>query len=147
MTSLSNRYCVSLGAIVLLATAMGAIAQQLPPQGQPARPQAATKAAPNPARDTAPAGEGALRQRIEQLEEQLVDMQVVVGTLESLARGATAPAPPAGGRQPPGPAAAIGAADAGRLDNIETPISAVAAQLEHLQEPVRALRARSGDLP
>jgi len=36
-------------------------------------------------------GDAALRQRVEQLEEQLVDMQVVVGTLESLARGAPAP--------------------------------------------------------
>ena len=74
-------------------------------------------------------------------------MQVVIGTLESLARGATAPAPPAGGRQSPGPAAAIGAADAGRLDSIETQIRALAAQLEQLQEQVRALAARSGELP
>jgi tol-pal system protein YbgF len=88
-----------------------------------------------------------LRQRIEQLEEQLVDMQVVIGTLESLARGAAAPAPQAGGRQVPGPSAAIGAADAGRLDSIETQIRALAAQLEHLQEQVRALGARSGELP
>src|SRR5581483_6762887 len=75
---------------------------------------------------------------------QLVDMQVVIGTLESLARGATAPAT---GRQSPGAAAAIGAADAGRLDSIETQIRALAAQLEQLQEQVRAVGGRSGALP
>ena len=91
------------------------------------------------------AGDAALRQRIEQLEEQLVDMQVVVGTLESLARGATAPA--ASGRQVPSPAAAFGAADAGRLDGIETQIRALAAQLEQVQEQVRALAAGAGVQP
>jgi tol-pal system protein YbgF len=148
------RFWSRLGAAALVATAMGpiAFAQQQPSQGQPGRPQvappaAAAKAAPSPAREAAPAGDGALRQRVEQLEEQLVDMQVVIGTLESLARGATAPSPPAGGRQSPGPAAAIGAADAGRLDSIETQIRALAAQLENVQEQVRALAARSGELP
>ena len=48
-----------------------------------------------------------LRQRVEQLEEQLVDMQVVVGTLESLARGAPARIAGAGPRAIPGAAAAI----------------------------------------
>ena len=73
-------------------------------------------------------------------------MQVVIGTLESLARGTTAPAPGAG-RQAPGPAAAIGAADAGRLDGIETQIRALAAQLEQVQEQVRALAAGAGPQP
>ena len=156
MTSIPHCYWSRLGAAALLATVMGplaAYAQQQPSQGQPGRSQpapaaaAAPKAAASPARDNASAGDGVLRQRIEQLEEQLVDMQVVIGTLESLARGATAPAPAAGGRQSPGPAAAIGAADAGRLDSIETQIRALAAQLEHVQEQVRALGARSGELP
>src|SRR5256885_7825375 len=137
MTSIPHRYRARLGAAVLLATAMGplpSLAQQLPPQGQPGRAQAPPKGpASPPARDSAPASDSALRQRIEQLEEQLVDMQVVVGTLESLARGATAPASPAGGRQIPGPAAAIGAADARRLHSIETQIQAPAAPPEHPQ--------------
>jgi tol-pal system protein YbgF len=149
MTSIPHRYLSRVGAVVLLAMAMSppdSLAQQPPPPGRPPA-AAAPKTAPGPARDSAPASDGALRQRIEQLEEQLVDMQVVVGTLESLARGATAPTAPAGGRQSPGPAAAISAADAGRLDGIETQIRALAAQLETLQEQVRALGARSGDLP
>jgi len=145
MTGIAKRGWPRLAAIALLASCAGplALAQQAP-QGQPARAQAAAKANP-PARDAAGAGaDAALRQRVDQLEEQLVDMQVVIGTLESLARGATAPAT---GRQSPGAAAAIGAADAGRLDSIETQIRALAAQLEQLQEQVRAVGGRSGALP
>ena len=149
MTSIPLRFWPRLGTAAVLAMAMGPLAfaqQQPPPQGRPAAAPA-PKAAPGPAREAAPAGDGALRQRIEQLEEQLVDMQVVIGTLELLARGTTAPAAPAGGRQASGSAAAIGAADAGRLDSIETQIRALAAQLENLQEQMRALSGRSGELP
>ena len=140
MTSIAQRW-LRLSAVALLASSLGSLALAQQP-----RPQVPPKAAPPPAREAAPAGDAALRQRIEQLEEQLVDMQVVVGTLESLARGATAPAPGAG-RQTPGPGAAIGAADAGRLDGIETQIRALAAQLEQVQEQVRALATRPGPLP
>src|SRR5438128_348883 len=115
MTSIPLRYRTSLGAAVLLATPPGPLASWAQ-QGPPPRSQAAPapKGAASPARDSAPATDTALRQRIDQLEEQLVDMQVVIGTLESLARGAAAPSP--AGRPGPGPAAAIGAADAGRID-------------------------------
>jgi tol-pal system protein YbgF len=72
-------------------------------------------------------------------------MQVVVGTLESLAKGAPAPVSGASaGRGNAGAAAALNAADAGRLDSLETQIQALAAQLENLQEQVRALVGRSG---
>jgi tol-pal system protein YbgF len=145
MTSIAKRGRPTLAAILWLAAAAAPV-PLLAQQGQPGRaPPAAPKGAAQPARDGAATGDTALRQRIEQLEEQLVDMQVVVGTLESLARGATAPA--AGARPASGPAAAIGAADAGRLDSIETQIRALAAQLEQVQEQVRALGARSGSLP
>jgi tol-pal system protein YbgF len=148
MTSITQRW-LRLSTVTLLASSVGSLA--LAQQGQPPRAQAppaanAAKAAPTPARESAAVSDPALRQRIEQLEEQLVDMQVVVGTLESLARGATAPAPGAG-RQGQDPGAAIGAADAGRLDGIETQIRALAAQLEQVQEQVRALAARTGALP
>ena len=142
MTTIAHR-SLRLGAAALLASGLASLALAQ----QPARPHAvppASKAA-SPARDNgAPASDSGLRQRVEQLEEQLVDMQVVVGTLESLARGTTAPAPSAGR---PGPAAAIGAADAGRIDGIETQIRALAVQLEQLQEQLRALSARNGALP
>ena len=136
---------------LLLASSPGSLAtaQLAPPSQGPrvqAPPAAASPKAGAPQREAAPGGDAALRQRIEQLEEQLVDMQVVVGTLESLARGATAPTPGAG-RQVPSPAAAFGAADAGRIDGIETQIRALAAQLEQVQEQVRALAAGGGVQP
>jgi len=139
-----------LAAAVLLAAALGlpAFAQQ-PPQG-PSRGQTGvpptSKGPAAPGRDSQPATDSALRQRVEQLEEQLVDMQVAVGTLESLARGTAAPAGPVGGRQGMSPAGAVGAADLGRLDSIETQIRALAAQLEHVQEQLRALSGRTGEL-
>ncbi len=124
----------------VMAVALLAHAQQ-PSQAQAVRPQA--KAPAPAAKDNQPpASDAGLRQRVEQLEEQLVDMQVVIGTLESLAKGATAPVP--GARQ--GPAAAINASDAGRLDGLETQIRALAAQLEQLTEQVRALGGRTGAL-
>ena len=151
MTSITQRW-LRLGIVALLASPLASLAvAQQPQSGQPPRAQAplATTApkATLPPREAASAGDAALRQRIEQLEEQLVDMQVVVGTLESLARGATAPVPGSGGRQTPGAAAAIGAADAGRLDGIDTQIRALAAQLEQVQEQVRALAAGNSALP
>ena len=135
-------------AVALLASSVGtlALAQQAP-QGRPQAVPGATAPKGQAPREAAPTGDAALRQRVEQLEEQLVDMQVVIGTLESLARGAAAPAAASGGRPMPGPAAAIGAADAGRLDSIETQIRALAAQLEQVQEQVRALGVRNGALP
>jgi tol-pal system protein YbgF len=138
---------------VVLAATLGPLAfAQQPPQGQLSRGQTGVPATPKgtatPARDSQPAADSALRQRIEQLEEQLVDLQVALGTLESLARGTAAPAGAgSGGRQGASPVGAIGAADAGRLDSIETQIRALAAQLEHVQEQVRALSARTGEVP
>jgi tol-pal system protein YbgF len=114
----------------------------MPPPPVPGAPPA-TKATAAPA----VGGEAALRQRVEQLEEQLVDMQVVVGTLESLARGAPAPGAASGARYQPGPSAAFGAAEAGRLDSIETQIRALGAQMEQLQEQIRTLASRQGALP
>ncbi|MBX9590176.1 MAG: tol-pal system protein YbgF [Hyphomonadaceae bacterium] len=125
-----------LGLAALLLASVSQ-AQQPPP---PPRPQA--KAAPPAARDVPPGADAALQRRVEQLEEQLVDLQVVIGTLESLAKGGGAPA--AGPRGGPGLSAAVNAADAGRLDAIETQIRALAAQLESLQDQVRSLGGRTG---
>ena len=126
-------------ALVLLASLSQA--QQTPPPPRVPPPQA--KPLPPAAKDLPPGSDAALQRRIEQLEEQLVDLQVMIGTLESLAKGATAP--PAGGpRGQLGPSAGVSAADAGRLDAIETQIRALAAQLESLQDQVRALAGRTG---
>ena len=92
----------------LLLAAVAAPAWAQVPSAAPATPGAAAKAPP-PAQKRAPAkageagaapspaGDAGLRQRVEQLEEQLVDMQVVIGTLESLAKsgGGSAAAAPA----------------------------------------------------
>ena len=93
------------------------------PGAQPPRGQ--TKAAPKGAAPSA-TGEAALRQRVEQLEEQLVDMQVLVGTLESLARG--------GGGAPREGGGGGGASESARIDVLETQIRAMASQIEQLQQ-------------
>jgi TolA-binding protein len=73
-------------------------------------------------------GDSDLRRRVQQLEEQIVDMQVVIGTLESLARsGGAAPSPrvvaPVGG----------GGADAARIDALDMQVRALTSQIEQLQ--------------
>ena len=95
-----------------------------PPQAQPKAKAAAAVGAPD----------SGLKQRVEQLEEQLVDMQVVVGTLESLARGGGGAAAPAGGGASYG-----GGADSVRIDGLETQLRALTAQIQQLTDQVRAL--------
>jgi tol-pal system protein YbgF len=141
MMTLAPR-CVRVGALgVLVSAAFSlALAQQPTPSARPpsAAQQPAAGARSAPAREAA--ADAGLRQRVEQLEEQLVDIQVVLGTLESLAKGAAAPT--AGQRSAPGVAAAFSASDAGRLDALETQIRAMAAQLEQMQQQIRTLPAQ-----
>lgn len=91
-------------------------------------------------------GDSGLRQRVEQLEGQLVDLQVVIGTLESLARtgGVSSAAPvrsEAGG--------GMAASDSARLDSVETQIRALTAQVEQLASELRQsqLQRRSDAAP
>lgn len=125
------------GALALVLAVVGSLAQaQQAPPGPPSLKSP-------PAGKEAPQGpDVGLQRRIEQLEEQLVDLQVTIGTLESLTRGTTPPPT----RTPPA-SAALSAADAGRLDAIETQIKALTAQLEHLQEQVRGLAERAPGPP
>jgi tol-pal system protein YbgF len=108
-----------------------ALAQQ-PPSGGP-RPVKApsAKEAPSASVDTG------LQKRVEDLEGQIVDMQVLVGTLESLARGAPPPSP-----GPKSTSSATSVGDSGRLDALETQVQALAAQMEGLQEQLRSLADR-----
>jgi tol-pal system protein YbgF len=122
---------IVLAAAVALPTC-AALAQQGGPR--PVTPPGSKTAKEAPA----PGSDAGLLKRVEQLEEQLVDMQVLVGTLESLAKGAPVPAPGA----KTSPAMSVG--DAGRLDAIETQVRAMAAQLEALQEQLRSLAERPG---
>jgi tol-pal system protein YbgF len=136
------------GALLLAASVAATAANaQLQPQNStgPRLPTPAAKAPLPAAKEAGSGSETGLRQRVEALEEQLADMQVMVGTLESLAKGVSS-AGSASARANPGAAAALDAADAGRLDGLETQIRALAAQLEQLQDQVRALGGRNGAL-
>lgn len=75
-----------------------------------------------------------LRERVEQLEAQLVDMRVLIGTLQSLAQGGGGAAR-SNGSAPP----VASGGDAGRLGILETQIRALTAQVERLSDRVRAL--------
>lgn len=98
----------------------------------------------------------ALSKRVQQLEEQLVDMQVVIGTLETTqgALGASpsaqvgpAYAPPSAGGYGWSQGSNGGATDSARLDGIETQIQALTAQMEQLSRQVRELaNGNRGDL-
>ncbi|MBY0224825.1 MAG: tol-pal system protein YbgF [Hyphomicrobium sp.] len=118
MTSIGR---LRLTAVIAALLAVAGVAEA---QTAADAPPAATKAKPA----GGGGGDGDLRRRVQQLEEQLVDLQVVIGTLESLARsGGASPAPrivaPVGG----------GAADAGRIDALETQVRALSSQIEQLQ--------------
>lgn len=84
-----------------------------------------------------------LAKRVQQLEEQLVDMQVIVGTLQTTQQqagtGVAGPAymPPAGGGYG-------GVSDSARLEGIETQIQALTAQMEQLAREVRAMSGQRG---
>jgi tol-pal system protein YbgF len=134
---------IILGAVSLAGMTAGSVATetlkvaQAAPQQAPARAKAGAAVAPAAAAD-----DSALQRRVDQLEEQLVDMQVVIGTLESLARsggGGGAPSADGGG----------GGADSVRLDGLETQLRALAAQVQQLTEQVRAMggQPRRSELP
>jgi len=129
---LRYRSPVSIISGVLLAGTLAATAVAAEPVrlAQAAAPEAQPKAKAAPAVGAPDSG---LKQRVEQLEEQLVDMQVVVGTLESLARGGGGAAPAGGG------ASYGGGADSVRLDGLETQLRALSAQIQQLTDQVRTL--------
>jgi tol-pal system protein YbgF len=124
---------------VLSGVFAGAVeAQQT--KGQPKTvapaPQPATKAEAAPPASS----ESGLRLRVEQLEEQLVDMQVVVGTLESLARGGAGNA--AAARASGGGGG--GGADPARVEQLEGQVRALVQQVEQLNAQVSRQGASAG---
>ena len=134
----------------MMSPASGVVLAQAQPQPQ-ARPPART-ATPPPARQPGketrdetpqgrPAGDSQLRQRVEQLEEQLTEMQVVIGTLESLAKAPT----PAVSGAPVSRGAPAAGGDQGRVEDLETQVRALTNQLEQLSEQVRQLGGRKTD--
>lgn len=89
-------------------------------------------------------GNSALQRRVEQLEEQLVDMQVTIGTLESLARSGGG----RGGAAPVGSNGGLGANDAARIEGMETQIRALSSEVQRLTGQVRQMGGggdRGGD--
>jgi tol-pal system protein YbgF len=131
-------------AVFALGTglAMSSVAAQQAPAGTQPRPAQKQTAPVTPKAPATDAGEtaargsdSALRQRVEQLEEQLVDMQVMVGTLESLAKGG-------GGNVSSAPAARGGGADQARVDGLETQVRQLSQQVEQLSSQVRSMGGR-----
>ena len=124
--------------IPVLVVAQAAPANSVTPgtrvaQQQPQKRAPAAKAAGDAGSAPAAADDAGLRQRVEALEEQLVDLQVVIGTLESLAKAG-------GGAQSAAPAwrsSAGAGADSARLEGVETQIRALTAQIEQLSAQVR----------
>lgn len=137
-TAMSKRWSRA-GVLVAALGVLVAVSQaQQPVPGPGPRSQPPPQAKTPSAKEAPPPGtELSLQRRVEQLEEQLVDLQVVIGTLESLAKGGIAPPPQLEGR--PG---AVSVAESGRLDAIETQIRALASQMESLQEQVRSSAGR-----
>lgn len=138
-----------LAAVALWLGGTAALAQtNLPARStsQSSAPKSAPKSAAAKSDTAAPAtaGEAALRQRIEQLEEQLVEMQVTVGTLDSLAKGGGSSS---SGVYRGGAATEGGGADAGRIAALETQVRALATQVDQLTQQVRQANARGGAAP
>ncbi len=149
--------CAALAGLLALPVA----AQQPPPFGQsqsaPAKtPSKATRPATpsaTPAEGTAaPAkagNESQLRTRVEQLEEQLVDLQVTIGTLESLARTTGTGASSTAYRPPSSVSSGGGesSSTASRVDGLEIQLRALVGQVEQLSDQVRALNSRRSAAP
>ncbi len=108
-------------------TAVAQSPGQSPPTQAPAKSNAQKAPAQKAAAPAAAAGGGdaVLRQRVEQLEEQIVDMQVVIGTLESLAKAPTASAAAA-------PSRSTGGAGDPRVDRLESQLQALTAQMQQM---------------
>ncbi len=136
------------GALVLAAGWAGILAGMLGAETgvaraqQPAAPSAKQQT-PKQVAPVAPRSQGigenadaGLRQRVEQLEEQLVDMQVMIGTLELLAKGG------GGGAAGPRSPGAGGSGDGPRVDALESQVRQLSQQVEQLSAQVRSLGGR-----
>ncbi len=116
----------AVGMAVLGLFALSATAQD----AKPAKPP---KSAPAAAAAAGSGNEGGLKARVDTLEEQLVDMQVVVGTLESLAKsGASSSSPAYRASGSPG-------TDGGRVDALEGQVRNLSTQVQQLQDQVRSM--------
>ena len=134
MARIRGQALLGVAGILLLPMAQAQAQQTWQPPAAGIQVAQASKQARPPAAKGADSGgatDAQLRQRVEQLEEQFVDMQVLIGTLESLARNPSAAAPSM--RAAP-MAAGMSGADAGRIDALETQVRALTAQIEQLSQ-------------
>ena len=135
---------LSAGLMAPLLPTPDAMAQQGPaavaaPSATKPAKQGAAAATPKPGK---PEGDQALKQRVDNLEEQLVDMQVLVGTLESFAKSnGAASASPA--YREGAPTVAAPAVDTSRLTGLESQVRALTAQVQSLNEQIRSLGGQS----
>ncbi len=106
-----------------------------------AAPKPAAKAETPPASAALPTGENGLRNRVEQLEEQLVEMQVAVGTLDSLAKGGGSSS--SGVYRGSSAESGAGGGDPGRVAALETQVRALATQVDQLTQQIRQMNARA----
>ena len=125
-----TRAALGCGLFAVLA-AMPAVAQS--PEPKPAKAQAKTA----PASAAPAANEGGLKSRVDSLEEQLVDMQVVVGTLESLAKSGASSSSQAYRASPS--AAGAPAAEGPRVEALENQVRTLSSQVLQLQDQVKSL--------
>lgn len=150
-----NVAALSLAGAMAIAPQSHASAQQQPPAQQfgnqpplltapatkPVKPPVAAKPAKAAAEGVGPAtgSESALKQRVEALEDQLVDMQVLVGTLETLAKSGGASSASQTYR-----ASSSGGsgADSARVEGLEGQVRSLSAQVQQLSEQVRSLNGQ-----
>lgn len=136
--SLNTITGATLACAAVVFAGLPALAQQPASRSTSAAKQAPQPKATDTATSTAASADGGLRQRVEQLEEQFVDMQVTMGTLESLARGGNA------GSAVAGRAAPMSSGDETRMSAMEQQIRALQQQVEQLTQQLRAQGAAPG---
>jgi tol-pal system protein YbgF len=138
-----SRLAYALAGAALMAglTASTGYAQQAgPPAAQTTAP--ADKGATPPALPKPQSGADQVAARIGRLEEQFVDLQVAVGTLESLLKSKPRATIPQENTQAQGPAGAAAQGELGaRVGTLETQISALTSQIQQLSQQLAALQA------
>ena len=83
-----------------------------------------------------------LAKRIDQLAEQIIDLKVEIGTLESLARSRPVPSSQSRGGFGEGYGTSSGGGNSARIGEMETQIRALTTQIESLSREVRSLRGQ-----
>lgn len=120
----------SVSALLVAAFSSVAVAQT-PDAPKAAASKPAAKTAAGVAAAVAAPGESGLKARVESLEEQLVDMQVVVGTLESLAKGGSGSSPSFKS------AVSTGSGDSSRVEALENQVRSLSSQVQQLNDQLR----------